>query len=117
MIALADTEFAHECTRFASHTSRDWIQRLCAARVLFLDDLGRAAPTERYRHELYHIVEQRTAWCRPMLVTTNFNGEELGDRIGDTVGRAIVERLREFCDVVCFGHRNDFQQPQTQETP
>jgi DNA replication protein DnaC len=99
---MTDTEFANECSlRFGNHTSREWLIRLCSTRILFLDDLGKAAPTERYRHELDHVIEQRTAWGRPMFVTTNFNGEELAGRLGDA-GAAIVGRLREFCEIIPF---------------
>jgi len=116
VVAVADTEFGHECMRLVNQTSREWMQRLCAARVLFLDDVGKAAPTERYRQELYHLIEQRTSWRRPTLVITNLNGQELSERISNTTGTAIAERLREFCDVICFDQPGDFQQPSTKET-
>ncbi len=118
VIALSDTEFAHQCgQQFAKHTGHEWIQRLCMTRLLFLDDLGKAAATERYRRELYHVIEQRTAWRRPLLVTTNDNGQELAKRLGDTMGMALVARLREFCDVVPFEPPDDFQSSNRKKIP
>ncbi len=101
LVALAETEFAHQCGwHFARGTAQQWVEELCQTPILFLDDLGKATVTDRFRHELFHVIEHRTAHGRPIFLTTNLVGEELTTRLGSTTGEALLRRLREHCQVI-----------------
>lgn len=82
--------------------------------VLVLDDLGKERPTEWAVEQLFCIINARYDKGRPMVVTTNYGGEELVRRLtpradadgyqDDTTARAIVDRLRGMsCVVVLEG--------------
>lgn len=78
--------------------------------VLVLDDLGKERPTEWAVEQLFYIINARYDKGRPMVVTTNYGGEELVRRLtpradadgyqDDTTARAIVDRLRGMSCVV-----------------
>ncbi len=71
--------------------------------VLALDDLGKDKLTDRYESFIFGIIDERIAWERPTLITSNLTGAALAERFSDAVkARPFVERLREFCDVVNF---------------
>ena len=67
---------------------------LQAAGILILDDLGKEPADRRSAWVIYHLVEHCTAHGKPILFTTNYNGEELALRLGKQ-GPYVVHRLRE----------------------
>jgi DNA replication protein DnaC len=82
------------------------LDRLCKAPVLFLDDLGKERMTERLETELFAILDERIQWKRPVLITTNYRGEDLKARFTDEAnGDPFLFRLREFCDPILFKHQ------------
>jgi len=70
--------------------------------VLVLDDLGTEKLTDRALECLYVIIDGRNEMEAPMIVTTNFDLEDLRVRFGE-YGDRIVGRLREACRVVAIG--------------
>lgn len=71
--------------------------------VLFLDDLDTIKFTEAVVETLYDVFEYRPAHGKPVIVTCNQSGEELARRMNSHGrGAKIVERMREFCDVINF---------------
>lgn len=74
--------------------------------VLVLDDLGKERPTEWAVEQLFAVINARYDAGKPVLVTTNYGGEELVKRLtprgesDDTTARAIVDRLRGTCKCV-----------------
>jgi DNA replication protein DnaC len=64
--------------------------------ALVLDDLGSERPTDFARDELAVLVERRYSRGLPLIVTSNFDPEQLARRLGhddEVVGRRIVSRL------------------------
>lgn len=103
--AFDAVSFGSECARnFSEGRGEDWINRLLKADVLFLDDFGKEKFTDRVESELFGIVERRTARKKPIIVTTNFIGDVLEEKMSPDRGPALVRRLREFCDVINFGN-------------
>ena len=87
-------------------TTERWLDRICRADVLFLDDLFKAKMTEAQEQALYAVFERRAAWLRPVIATMNSTGEMSLARMTDN-GRAdrgepLLRRMREFCEVVNF---------------
>lgn len=103
-LSINETQFAHELGSAFSEGATDgknFIDRLVSVDVLAVDDLGKSVNTNRFAQELYHIVEKRTAWERPIIASMNATGKEYEQRLGD-VGEPILRRLREFCTPIKF---------------
>lgn len=69
--------------------------------LLVVDDLGKESPSEWTLATFYAILNERYEACLPTIITTNYNDQELIERLsrkGDikTAG-AIVSRLHEVC--------------------
>lgn len=80
----------------------DWhkvVDRWVNASFLFIDDLGKEKLTERTQSCLFQILDERTVYKRPTIITTNYNGTTLANKFPDQeTGNAFVARLREFFD-------------------
>lgn len=80
------------------------IARFTKPAVLVLDDLGKERPTEWAMEQLFCIINARYDAGKPLIVTTNYGGQDLVKRLtprpdasgyaDDTTARAIVDRLR-----------------------
>jgi DNA replication protein DnaC len=87
-------------------TEEETIRQFTAPRVLVLDDLGKERPTEWAVEQLFSIINTRYDAKRPIIVTTNYGGQDLVQRLtprgerDDTTPRAIVDRLREMSSVI-----------------
>ena len=87
-------------------TEEETIRQFTAPRVLVLDDLGKERPTEWAVEQLFSIINTRYDAKRPIIVTTNYGGQDLVQRLtprgerDDTTPRAIVDRLREMSTVI-----------------
>lgn len=69
--------------------------------LLIIDDLGKEKPTEWALQMIYSIIDRRYNALKPIIITTNFNAEELLKKLGNTsIGDAIVDRLFEICEYV-----------------
>ena len=80
----------------AADDERDWIHLrddLIALDVLGLDDLGAEVPSPWALERLYEIINEREARRGALLVTTNFDPDQLKRRLG----RRIVSRLYGIC--------------------
>jgi len=70
-------------------------------KVLVIDDLGNDPLTMTKEVTLLKVIRQRVDWHQPLIVTTQFKGEELSSRFSErATAQAIVRRLREFCDPI-----------------
>lgn len=102
-IAMTTAEFSHKVSRYAAEDVKEldsFLNRLCRVSLLFLDDVGKGRMTDRVEAEMYHVIETRTANLKPILFTSNLAGDSLIASMSADRGVPIIERLREFCDVV-----------------
>jgi len=83
-------------------SGKRFMDRVCKSPLVFFDDLGKCKLTENVEANLFEVVEQRTAWERPTIVTTNDTGESLKARMSENRGAPLVERIKEFFQVVEF---------------
>jgi hypothetical protein len=93
--------FERECAK--EHFSGDayeWVEQILKADVLFFDDLGKCKMTERVEDTLFGIIEERVAWSKPILITTNDTDKSLAARMTVNRAEALVGRLKEFCKVI-----------------
>lgn len=98
--ALTETEFALE----ASENSKGWLLSLVHVPILFLDDIGHANTSSRHLEKLYYVVDQRTKFKKPIIATSQFSETDLKakSKQGEKTLLAIINRLREFCQIVNF---------------
>lgn len=95
--------FSHEVSeRFGQPDGPEWMRGVMGADVVFLDDLGKFRLTERVEAELFGLIEHRTSWQLPMLLTMNAGVQELQQRMSAERALPLIERLREFCEIVSF---------------
>ncbi len=88
---------------FRSGDAEDWLQSIRKVDVLFLDDLDTIKLTEAVEEVIYEIFEYRPSHDKPVIVTINQCGSQLGERMSTLErGQKIVERMREACSVVNF---------------
>ncbi len=105
VVAVSDYRFGHQCTEaWREFRGEKWVRRHCECELLLLDDMGKMPLTDRTLGELSCVIEERTANGRPMLITTEYYGEDLVIRLGKERGWGIVGRLRDkrFFDSVDF---------------
>lgn len=77
-------------------TEKEIHDRLAAANVLFLDDLGADKRSDFSDAALYLVVNARYQSLRPIVASSNFKGDDLGERLG----ARIYSRLKETAEVV-----------------
>lgn len=85
----------------ASQTSI--FERCIGCDVLILDDIGKETPTEFALSMLYEIIDIRYANALPMIITSNYQGDELVERMADAnleTAKAIVSRICGTCKAV-----------------
>lgn len=82
---------------------QQWIEKYCACDVLLLDDVFKAKLSDSFEQALFIVIARRTETQKPMIVTANDNFDTLKSRMTADRGPAIVERLKEFCQVTVFG--------------
>jgi DNA replication protein DnaC len=68
--------------------------------VLLLDDIGQERITDRTGSEFFSLIEQRTAWKRPTLWTSNLDAGTFKQALGVERGQPTIRRLREFSEIV-----------------
>jgi DNA replication protein DnaC len=68
-------------------------ERLAAVDLLHIDDLGVESRTEWVLEQLYALINERYERQRSLIVTTNFEDDELEEQLGPR----IISRLTEIC--------------------
>ncbi|MEN8716327.1 MAG: ATP-binding protein [Verrucomicrobiales bacterium] len=105
--ATSGTEFAYVCGDPDQAARRDLIERMIKADLLFIDDLGKEKMTDRVEADLFHVIEQRRRFQKPVFVTVNSDGTALASRMSDDGGAPIINRLREdVCEFIRVAKAN-----------
>lgn len=102
--AFSEVEF-NQHLRGPSPT--EFLKSLIKTQVFFLDDLGHISSSPRCLEDLFYVVEKRTSWRRPIIVTTQFREAEFADRKSKTLS-AILTRLKRHCQIVHFNKNSSF---------
>jgi DNA replication protein DnaC len=77
-----------------------FFEKLASVDLLYIDDLGSERHTDWVVEQLYAIVNERYESRRPMLVTSNADGDVIDagpKQLEDQIGRRTVSRLIEIC--------------------
>lgn len=82
-----------------------WLYR---CRVLMVDDLGKERASPAVASLLWEVLDRRLAANLPVIFTTNFDGDGLAARFGEShLGDSIRRRIAELCRVVKFRNVNE----------
>ncbi|HET9592117.1 MAG TPA: hypothetical protein VFP17_04305, partial [Solirubrobacterales bacterium] len=77
-----------------------FFKRLTSVDLLYIDDLGSERHTDWVVEQLYAVINERYENQRPMLVTSNAEGDIVAagqKQLEDQVGRRTISRLVEIC--------------------
>lgn len=78
----------------SGHDSEAEFEKIAATRLLFLDDLGAAKPSEWAEEVIYRLVNHRYDHCLPSLFASNLTPKSLPD----TLGARVPSRLTQMCE-------------------
>ncbi|MEN6626025.1 MAG: ATP-binding protein [Candidatus Sumerlaeia bacterium] len=76
-------------------TEDDLLEEVTTVDLLVFDDVGAENATGFVLDRFYLIINERYEGCKPIIVTTNLNLEELENRLG----KRIVSRMLEMCEI------------------
>jgi len=91
------TEFADCCADLDRRKA--YRERCENAAILLMDDVGKAKLTERVETDLYHVLEIRERYERPILWTANSKGSDLRQNMTEDRADPIINRLRRSAEV------------------
>lgn len=77
-----------------------FFDRVTSVDLLYIDDLGSERRTDWVVEQLYAVVNERYENRRPMLITSNAEGEIVAEgqqQLEDQIGRRTISRLVEIC--------------------
>jgi DNA replication protein DnaC len=77
-----------------------FFERVTSVDLLYIDDLGSERRTDWVVEQLYAVVNERYENQRPMLITSNAEGEIVAEgqqQLEDQIGRRTISRLVEIC--------------------
>ena len=79
--------------RDAEQDEEDLLEELCEPDLLVLDDLGAERPTPWLLERLYILLNLRHDACRPLIVTSNYTGRALLERMTAPETADLAERV------------------------
>lgn len=112
--ALVEQEVSVHMTNFTtilnelnSHYGErnEYIQRLCANRLLIIDDLGMERGTEYGLEQVFNVIDARYRSNKPLIVTTNLTLSELKEET-DIGKKRIYDRVLSMCRPIQVDGRN-----------
>ena len=98
MPALFDTFSGHLENLKAEYQggSQNYLEHLKTVPMLIIDDVGKEKQTEWSTAVMYNVINHRYVHYLPIVITSNFNEEQLADYFGG----ACYSRLKEMCALV-----------------
>lgn len=112
--ALMEQEVSVHMTNFATILNElnahygernEYIQRLCANRLLIIDDLGMERGTEYGLEQVFNVIDARYRSNKPLIVTTNLTLSELKEET-DIGKKRIYDRVLSMCRPIQVDGRN-----------
>jgi len=92
-----------------SYDEMDMIDKVSKVDLLVLDDLGAEKPSEWMSDRLYTLINRRYESNLPLIVTTNKKVNLETPELENHVGRRIVSRLCEMCQIVDIFPKEDYR--------
>jgi DNA replication protein DnaC len=80
-------------------TAERWLKSLCAPDILIIDDFAKRW-TPSTEEAAFAVVERRTAWRKPIMITNNYDRDEMIARAHDrNVVEPMLRRLKDYCEI------------------
>ena len=99
LIQLLD--FIRDSYRDSEVSDKDYLNLYSSVELLIIDDLGKEKPTEWVLEKLFLIVNNRYNNYLPIVITTNYNRNQLRERLcinkNYSIVDSIISRLYEMC--------------------
>jgi DNA replication protein DnaC len=78
-------------------SQQDMMSKLLTCDVLCIDDLGKEKMTDAWKEMLFNVIDKRTLYHKPMIITTNYVGKSFSELFTDkNMADPVIRRLREF---------------------
>lgn len=77
----------------------EFVNRICAARLLIIDDLGTERNTDYALEKVYNVIDSRYRTGKPLILTTNLNLQDM-QMTQDIRYQRIYDRIFEMCHPV-----------------
>ena len=78
-------------------SQQDMMSKLLSCDVLCIDDLGKEKMTDAWKEMLFNVIDKRTIYHKPMIITTNYVGKSFSELFTDkNMADPVIRRLREF---------------------
>lgn len=79
------------------HSQQEMLSILLSCDILCIDDLGKEKMTDAWKELLFNVIDKRTLYHRPMIITTNYVGKSFSELFTDkNMADPVIRRLREF---------------------
>lgn len=82
-----------------TESETEFVNRLCAARLLIIDDLGTERNTDYALEKVYNVIDSRYRTGKPLILTTNLNLQDM-QMTQDIRYQRIYDRIFEMCHPV-----------------
>lgn len=93
------SEFEVSYKQFKSATP--FISRCSSVKYLIIDDFAKEKFSDAYESALFQIIDKRTSRRKPTILTTNYVGESLKQKMVDLTNyNPLIRRLREFNTII-----------------
>jgi len=101
IVFITNGEFERQCRDAGGgFTLTKWFNKLATVDVLFFDDLGKTPWSDATEGMWFDLVDTRTRDNRPFIITTNFTGAALSQKMDVNRAAAVIGRLRDFCSTI-----------------
>lgn len=78
-------------------SQQELLSVLLSCDILCIDDLGKEKMTDAWKELLFNVIDKRTLYHRPMIITTNYVGKSFSELFTDkNMADPVIRRLREF---------------------
>lgn len=85
--------------QYNTENETEFVNRLCAARLLIIDDLGTERNTDYALEKVYNVIDSRYRTGKPLILTTNLNLQDM-QMTQDIRYQRIYDRIFEMCHPV-----------------
>jgi DNA replication protein DnaC len=104
-VVMDGIRFANECVAAFrdSDTTEKWLEGLTRPDVLAIDDVAKRF-TPATAEGFFAVMDRRSSRLKPVILTSNFTGTDMKEKIGDDrgLGDPLVRRIKQHCRVVVF---------------
>lgn len=101
VMAFSASDFADKVqVEWGLYNGPQWLATVEGSNVVLLDDWDKMVLTERVQSSLFNLIEKRVSMGRKILITSNTTSADYQERFRNSVGAALLRRVKEFCEPI-----------------